>query len=190
MFADHLPGGDQPVEDPFDSVSVRILDGHIASSLACSLVVVHSCPMDREASCHCGKLTLRCDDEPSKVSLCNCFDCQRRTGSSFSIAAFYPRAKVAILHGNAKTFRRHSASGFDVTFHFCPECGSNLWWEPDRLPNLIGVAAGSFADRDFPMPEQAVWTENQHHWLQLPSGLPSHSHNPVRFPGSRQGQDS
>jgi hypothetical protein len=140
--------------------------------------------MNREANCHCGKLALRCDDKPSKVSLCNCVDCQRRTGSLFSIAVFYPRAKVEILGGETKSFRRPSASGFDVTFHFCPECGSNLLWEPDRLPNLIGVAAGSFADRDFPAPEQIVWAENQHHWLKLPSGLPSYSRNPVRVPSS------
>jgi len=67
-----------------------------------------------------------------------------------------------------------------VSFHFCTECGSNLWWEADRLPDLIGVAAGSFADTAFPMPEQAVWAQDKHHWLQLPDDLPLHERNPVR----------
>ena len=141
---------------------------------------VQSCRMIREANCHCGKLTLRCSGEPSKISLCHCFDCQRRTGSLFSVAAFYPRAGVEIVKGNAKGFRRQSASGFDVTFHFCTECGSNLWWEADRLPDLVGVAVGSFADRNFPMPEQMVWADERHHWLQLPAELPSHARNPAR----------
>jgi hypothetical protein len=136
--------------------------------------------MSREASCHCGKLVLRCTGEPLKISLCHCFDCQRRTGSLFSIAAFYPRESVTVVEGDAQTYRRSSASDYDVTFHFCPTCGSNLWWEPDRLSNLVGVAAGSFADQDFPQPEQAVWAENQHHWLQLPTTMPSHCRNPVR----------
>src|SRR3546814_5793244 len=39
-------------------------------------------PMERDASCHCGKLILRCRGEPAKVSLCHCMDCQRRTGRS------------------------------------------------------------------------------------------------------------
>ena len=134
--------------------------------------------MERYASCHCGKLVLRCAGEPVKVSLCHCFDCQKRTGSLFSVAAFYPRESVALMAGEAKMFHRPSASGFDVSFHFCPDCGSSLWWEPERLPHLIGVAAGTFADPDFPMPQQAVWSEQRHKWLALP--LASHARNPVK----------
>ncbi len=141
---------------------------------------VQSRRMVRTAACHCGKLTVSCNGEPAKISLCHCFDCQKRTGSLFSVAAFYPRAEVEIITGDANSFRRTSASGFDVTFHFCPDCGSNLWWEADRLPNLIAVAAGSFADSNFPMPEQAVWAEGQHHWLRLPEEMPSHARNPIR----------
>lgn len=136
--------------------------------------------MERHASCHCGTLQLRCTGEPSKVSLCHCRDCQRRTGSLFSVAAFFPRDSVSLAAGEAKTFRRPSASGFDVSFHFCPACGSTLWWEPERMPHLVGVAAGSFADPDFPMPQQAVWAEDRHRWLELPPGMPAHARNPVK----------
>lgn len=136
--------------------------------------------MERHASCHCGKLVLRCTGEPSKISLCHCFDCQRRTGSLFSVAAFFPRERVTLISGTAKSFDRGSASGFDVTFHFCPECGSSLWWEPARMLHLAGVAAGAFADPGFPMPEQAVWAEQRHAWLDLP--LAHHARNPVKAP--------
>lgn len=138
--------------------------------------------MERRAACHCGKLALRCTGEPAKVSLCHCFDCQRRTGSLFSIAAFFARANVEVI-GTAKRFSRASASGFDVSFHFCPECGSNLWWEPKRLPDIVGIAVGAFADRDFPKPEQAVWAEEAHLWLELPGEVPAHARNPVRRGG-------
>ena len=135
--------------------------------------------MERTASCHCGKLTLHCTGEPSKISLCHCLDCQRRTGSLLSVAAFFARPSVVQASGSAKTFRRQSASGFDVSFHFCPECGSTLWWEPDRLPELIGVAAGAFADPGFPMPEQAVWCQDRHDWLELPPDIAVHARNPA-----------
>lgn len=114
------------------------------------------------------------------MSLCHCFDCQRRTGSLFSVAAFFLREQVVVTAGVAKSFRRPSESGSDVSFQFCPECGSSLWWEPDRLPHLIGVAAGAFADLGFPMPAQAVWSENRHMWLELPAEITAHARNPVK----------
>ena len=142
--------------------------------------------VERLATCHCGQLQLRCTGEPAKISLCHCLDCQRRTGSLFSVAVFFARAEVTLAAGVAKMFRRSSASGFNVAFHFCPECGSSLWWEPDRLPDRIGVAVGAFADPDFPMPEQAVWSQDRHAWLTLPDGIAGHAQNPVKAGSDRQ----
>ena len=134
---------------------------------------------DRIASCHCGALALRCMGEPVKVSLCHCRDCQRRTGSLFGVAAFFPRDAVKIESGAASAYRRPSASGRDVTFRFCPACGTSLGWEPDRLPQLIGGAAGAFADPAFPMPRQAVWSQDRHAWLDLPEAVVAHDRNPA-----------
>ena len=133
----------------------------------------------RTARCHCGHLTMECSGAPKKISMCHCLQCQRRTGSLFSIAVFYAREKVAVATGKTGTFERESASGFPVTFHFCPDCGSNVFWEPARLPHLIGVAAGAFADPDFPMPEQAVWMKEGHGWIALPEGITAFAENPV-----------
>src|SRR3546814_13145485 len=105
--------------------------------------------MERTASCHCGNLVLTCTGDPAKVSLCHCFDCQRRTGSLFSVAAFFSRDCVELPPG-AKAFKRPSASGRDVSFHFCPDFASSLWWAPARLAHLIGVAAVAFAAVGFP----------------------------------------
>jgi hypothetical protein len=44
-------------------------------------------------------------------------------------------------------------------------------WEPERMPHLIGVAVGAFADPSFPQPEQSVWTNDKHAWLSLPGDI-------------------
>ena len=131
----------------------------------------------RSATCHCGALVVECAGDPLKVSMCHCLDCQRRTGSAFSVAVFYDRNQVTIK-GAPSTFERDSASGFPVTFHFCSRCGSNVFWEPARLPQLIGVALGAFADPDFPRPEQAVWMKDKHPWLALPADIRAFDLNP------------
>jgi hypothetical protein len=133
--------------------------------------------MTRSAACHCGQLRVTCEGEPRRVSLCHCLDCQRRTGSVFSIAAFYDRSRVTPV-GMSHTFKRDSASGKPVTFHFCPRCGSNVYWEAERMPHLVGVAVGAFAEPGFPRPEQAVWTRDKHAWLTLPDEVSAFDMNP------------
>jgi hypothetical protein len=125
----------------------------------------------RLANCACGGLQVCCEGEPVHVSMCHCVDCQRRTGSLFGIAAFFERGAVSVVQGPSKTFTRNSAVGKPVTFHFCPECGSTVFWEPERMPQLIGVAVGAFADPSFPQPEQSVWTNYKHAWLCLPGEM-------------------
>src|SRR5438552_18243247 len=96
----------------------------------------------RFASCTCGRLRLSCQGAPRRVSMCHCLDCQRRTGSLFGIAAFFERSAVKLVDDTPKIFTRNSVLGKLVTFHFCPECGSTVFWEPERMPKLIGVAVG------------------------------------------------
>lgn len=43
---------------------------------------------ERSATCTCGKLSIQYRDEPLKISLCHCLECQRRTGSAFGVAVF------------------------------------------------------------------------------------------------------
>lgn len=125
----------------------------------------------RFAKCACGQFQLACQGMPVRVSMCHCADCQRRTGSAFGIGAFFDRGAVSVVRGTSRAYTRSSASGRHVTFHFCPDCGSTLFWEPERVPNLVGVAVGAFADPAFPQPQQSTWTDNRHAWLCLPAEM-------------------
>ncbi|MCC2609140.1 GFA family protein [Neorhizobium petrolearium] len=120
--------------------------------------------MERIATCACGKLQAICEGEPAKVSLCHCLECQRRTGSTYGIAAFFARSRVHI-EGVSKTYARPSDSGFPVNLHFCPDCGSTVFWEPQRKPDAIAIGVGSFADPQFPAPSQAVYDQHRHPWV-------------------------
>ncbi|MGV1964194.1 GFA family protein [Agrobacterium sp. 22-222-1] len=122
--------------------------------------------MARLASCTCGALQAICTGEPTKVSLCHCLACQRRTGSTYGVAAFFNRQNVRI-EGQSTSYSRKSDSGFPVMFHFCPSCGSTVYWEPQRMPDFIAVGTGSFADPGFPAPTQAVYDEHRHPWVSI-----------------------
>lgn len=120
--------------------------------------------MTRSGSCACGALRVTCAGEPKTVSLCHCPACQKRTGSAYGVAAFYDRGDVRV-EGAARRYTRPSDSGHPVTFHFCPVCGSTVFWEPQRLPALVAVGVGAFADPGFPAPTQAVNERYRHPWV-------------------------
>ena len=129
------------------------------------MVITRSWIIMRTATCSCGQLSIKCSGEPTLVAQCHCLACQRRTGSTYGIGAFFPRAGVNVS-GAEKTFTRQSDSGYPIVFHFCPECGSNVYWEPRRKPEVVAIAAGAFADPTFPGPTKEVFIEHRHHWLQ------------------------
>lgn len=98
------------------------------------------------------------------MSLCHCLECQRRTGGPFGIAAFFAVAETTV-EGESTVYRRESDSGFPVTFHFCPSCGSTVFWYPARRPEAVAVAVGCFADPGFPAPGQQVFVQHRHAWV-------------------------
>src|SRR5678816_3582415 len=51
----------------------------------------------RTASCNCGQLRVTCTGpDPDRVVMCNCYLCQRQTGSVFSVQARFPNEQVKI----------------------------------------------------------------------------------------------
>ncbi len=105
--------------------------------------------------------------------MCHCERCQRKTGSSYNLGAWFPDSDVT-RDGPELLYLRSGDAGFEVRFHFCPICGTTVYWEMSEggLPGQIGVAAGCFADPDFPAPMLSVYEKRRHRWLSLPAEIP------------------
>jgi hypothetical protein len=130
----------------------------------------------REAACHCGQLRLEVEGDPFVVSMCHCLACQRRTGSAFGIQAAFEPDQVQIV-GRYSSYTRISdeADRKPHDFHFCPDCGSNVFYtEPDE-PDLIVVSVGSFADPSFPPPTESGYDPRRHPWVELPDSIQRHA---------------
>jgi hypothetical protein len=126
----------------------------------------------REAACHCGQLRLEVSGEPFAVSICNCLACQRRTGSAFGMQAGFKADQVQVT-GRYNDYTRISdeADRKPHVFHFCPDCGSQVFYtEPDE-PDRIVVSVGSFADPSFPPPTNSGYDSRRHPWVGLPDSI-------------------
>ena len=128
----------------------------------------------REATCSCGQLRVSVAGELRRISVCHCLSCQQRTGSAFGYQARFDRETPRIA-GRSTEYVRISDAGEERRFHFCPGCGTTVYyWDPSR-PELIAVAVGAFADPEFPAPTVSVWEARQHDWVTLPPGAAHHS---------------
>jgi len=127
---------------------------------------------ERVATCSCGRLRVTANGEPDVVVACSCIACQKRTGSPYGVGAYFSRDRIAPVEGEYKSHRRGTDSGRTFTTHFCPECGTSVFWELDMRPQHIGVAVGCFGDPQFPRPARAVWAESRHDWAVYPDDLP------------------
>lgn len=126
----------------------------------------------REATCHCGQLLLRVTGDPFAVSICNCRACQRRTGSAFGLQAGFNVDQVEIV-GRFSDYSRVSdePDRKEHVFHFCPDCGSQVFYTEPTEPGLIIVSVGSFADPSFPPPTESGYDHRRHPWVGLPPSV-------------------
>lgn len=111
-----------------------------------------------------------CEGEPVRVGVCHCLACQQRTGSAFGVQARFSRDEVT-HEGHAREYVRVGDDGCHLTFRFCPECGSTVWYTIDVEPDLVGVPVGGFADPAFPPPTYSVYEHRRHPWAHTPATI-------------------
>ena len=103
-----------------------------------------------DGHCLCGSVTYRCDAEPEMTLVCHCEDCQRQTGSTFSILVGVPRAA---LHLDDDKLAKHLTLGTDTgkerQRRFCSKCGSPIVSLLAEHPDLAFIKAGTLNDRSW-----------------------------------------
>ena len=126
---------------------------------------------ERTASCRCGLLKATVTGDPVRVSACHCLNCKKRSGSAFTVQARWPSDQVRI-EGGSKTFGKVADSGNRATFHFCANCGSDVYYEidgkfDDKFNGLVAIPLGAFDDPFALQPRFSVWEKRKHDWLEI-----------------------
>jgi hypothetical protein len=112
------------------------------------------------------------EGDPIRVSICHCLACQQRTGSAFGVQGRF-RPEQVTVEGRHSEFARESDEEDRLLhiFHFCPDCGSTVFWASPSESDSVAVAAGAFADPSFPAPVRSIYEERMHSWVTLPDGI-------------------
>ena len=132
----------------------------------------------REGGCHCGKLRYRVTGEPLGVSVCHCADCQRQSGSAFSMSMVVPKDAFEWLAGEPARFAMKADSGADKDCLFCASCGVRILNRLGSMPDSVNVKPGTLDDTSWLEPKLHVWTRSKQPWVEIPAGATSFDANP------------
>jgi len=119
-----------------------------------------------DGHCACGNITYTCTGEAMATLLCHCTDCQRQTGTAFSIVVGVERDTLTI---EGDTLGVYTTVGEDtkeaVHRQFCSNCGSPIVSLPDATPDLAFIKAGTLDDRSWLEPEMELWARSAHPYI-------------------------
>lgn len=128
--------------------------------------------------CHCGAVRYRCAGEPEGVFFCHCLDCQRTSGSAFSMEVMVQRDAFDV-EGELTRYEITTETGDQVTRCHCPTCGSGIYLDAKSDPVHLFVKVGSLDDPGAVTPQMHIFTKYRQSWLEINDGLPQFS----EFPG-------
>lgn len=74
-----------------------------------------------------------------------------------------------IVDGKSSIFVRTGDSGNRISYHFCPVCGSTVYYGLEQAPEIVAIPVGVFADPDFPTPEISLYESRRHTWVRTPA---------------------
>jgi hypothetical protein len=132
----------------------------------------------KDGGCQCGAVRYRVSEEPVRVAICHCTQCQRQSGSAFSMAMIVRDAAFALLQGQLKLWTRSSDAERPVICGFCAECGTRVTHRAELYRGFTNVRPGTLDDRSWLRPTMSVWMSEKQPWVQVPDDLVLHETQP------------
>ena len=121
-------------------------------------------------ACLCGQVRYSTSADPPFTGICHCKDCQKETGTAFNVVIAVPQSALSIK-GSPKTYVAKADSGKDVVRRFCPNCGSTILSEPQGLPGVSIIRAGTLDNPSWVKPQMEIYCDSAQPWVQLGGGL-------------------
>ncbi len=127
--------------------------------------------------CTCGAVRYETEAEPVLMLNCHCRDCQKSSGSAFAAVVVVPKDAVQ-MSGEPRYHRVVGQAGKAVERGFCPTCGSQVTTNFERMPDVLGLKAGTLDDPSLFKPSVEIFTHSAQPWdhmdpetQKVPQGL-------------------
>ena len=122
--------------------------------------------------CLCGGIRFELRAEPRFACHCHCENCRRAHGAGVVTWVGHQRDELVFDEGEDLLLRYLSESG--ATRSFCGRCGTTLFYESERWPGEVHVAAGALAEGSELAPKLHVSADRAPAWCPIVDELPRH----------------
>ncbi|MCH7544397.1 MAG: GFA family protein [Proteobacteria bacterium] len=142
-----------------------------------------------EGGCLCGSIRYKTTAEPQRVTICHCTFCQRFTGTAFLVEPIFRKVDVAFSGKKPRTYDHQSdGSNKRVTLNFCGTCGTTLFLDLERFPDILGLCAGTFDDPNWFDRSQGkcrhIFTRSAQKGVVLPPGIDTYEDHAMQIDGT------
>jgi hypothetical protein len=122
-------------------------------------------PSHLTGRCLCGGVTYSVSAEPFVQAVCHCTDCQRQTGTAFSVVVGVPLAALTVHGDTLSSFKTMGEDhGTPTERRFCSACGSPIVSVAEAAPEFAFIKAGTLDDASWLEPAIEVWTRSAQPW--------------------------
>ena len=142
-----------------------------------------------QGGCLCRAVRYQTTAEPIWTTVCHCTFCQRITGSAFLVEPIFKRSTV-VFSGTATTTYDHRSdgSGMRVSLNFCGRCGTTLYLDLERFPEVLGLCGGTFDDPGWfdrgPDKVRHIFTRSAQRGVVLPAGIQTFTEHALQLDGT------
>lgn len=121
--------------------------------------------------CLCGAVRYESSGDAMGTSVCHCTHCQKVSGSAFSVNVLVPRAGLTYSGDSLASYTDTAESGRQLARKFCGKCGSSIASEPEAMPTVTVLKAGTLDDRSGLKPATHIWCASRQPWVEVPEGI-------------------
>ena len=133
--------------------------------------------MAMSGSCQCGAVSYSVEGEALMTYACHCMDCQKRTGSAFSMGTIYPLSALTV-NGELTAWTRTSVQGNTNTRYSCGSCGNIIYGIGSNSADLIKLQPGTLDDTSGISVDAHIWTRSAQPWVFLPEDALTYTTQP------------
>jgi hypothetical protein len=122
-------------------------------------------PQPITGRCLCGNVSYSVAAQPVVQAACHCTDCQRQSGSPFSVVVAVPRDALQVEGTTLASFSTTGEDhGGETERSFCSACGSPVFSIAAVAPDMAFVKAGTLDDSSWVEPAIEAWTRSAQPW--------------------------